>query len=45
MYQIPTEKSWSHGALGEHVHKTQWHAQIDYDNMLTVSESYQEESP
>ncbi len=26
------------GAYGEHVHRTQWHAQIDYFNVLTVTE-------
>src|SRR5262249_6122303 len=42
---IPTVNSWRHGAQGEHVHKTQWQAQIDYCNLLTVIENYREETP
>ncbi|HEX3050225.1 MAG TPA: TIM-barrel domain-containing protein, partial [Aggregatilineaceae bacterium] len=32
----PPVQSWAHGAYGEHVHPTQWEAQIDYLNLLTV---------
>lgn len=38
----PTVKSWKHGAYDEYVRRTQWRAQIDYYNLVTVSECYQE---
>jgi hypothetical protein len=41
----PTVRSWKHGAYGEHVRRTQWRAQVDYYNLLTVTESYQEQTP
>jgi hypothetical protein len=41
----PPVKSWRHGAYDEHVHRTQWHAQIDYLNMLTVTECDRENTP
>ena len=41
----PPVKSWRYGAYDEHVHRTQWHAQIDYLNMLTAHESDRENTP
>jgi alpha-glucosidase (family GH31 glycosyl hydrolase) len=41
----PPVNAWRHGAYQEHVHRTQWHAQIDYFNLLTVTESYREKTP
>lgn len=41
----PPVKVWWDGAYSEHVHRTQWHAQIDYLNVLTVTESYRENTP
>lgn len=42
---IPDVKTWSHGALGEHVQLTQWQLDIDYHRLATVSEHYHEETP
>ncbi|MBZ0295508.1 MAG: DUF5110 domain-containing protein, partial [Anaerolineae bacterium] len=42
---IPPINRWSHGAQDEIVHRTQWQAQIDYPDILTVLESYREVSP
>jgi hypothetical protein len=42
---VPPLKAWQDGAYGEHVHRTQWHAQIDYLNVLTVTEGYRENTP
>jgi hypothetical protein len=41
----PPVKSWRHGAHEEHVHRAQWHVQIDYLNMLTAAESDRENAP
>lgn len=41
----PPVHVWRHGAYEEHVHPTQWHAQLDYFNLLTVSEGYRERTP
>lgn len=41
----PKIESWHDGALGENVHRTQWHLQMDYHNIGTVSESYREVTP
>jgi hypothetical protein len=41
----PPVKAWRDGAYGEHVHRTQWRAQIDYDNVLTVTDGYRENTP
>jgi hypothetical protein len=41
----PPVKSWRDGAYGEHVHRTQWQAQIDYCNVLTVEENTRENTP
>ncbi|MBZ0282159.1 MAG: DUF5110 domain-containing protein [Anaerolineae bacterium] len=42
---VPPVRNWSHGAEGEHVHRTQWYAQVDYHNLLTVIEQCREISP
>ncbi|MBN1965542.1 MAG: DUF5110 domain-containing protein, partial [Anaerolineae bacterium] len=42
---IPPAHRWSHGALDEVVHRTQWEVQIDYANIFTAVESYHEETP
>jgi alpha-glucosidase (family GH31 glycosyl hydrolase) len=42
---IPEIQTWTHGALGEHVQRTQWHVQVDYHNVATVSECYREQTP
>ncbi len=42
---IPPTHRWSHGAQDEVVHRTQWHAQIDYANIFTASEGYREVTP
>lgn len=42
---VPPVRNWSHGAEGEHVHRTQWYAQMDYHNLLTVIEQHREISP
>lgn len=44
-YFTPPVKNWRHGAQGEHVQRTQWHAQVDYCNLFTAIERYTEESP
>lgn len=44
-YFVPPVNNWRHGAQGERVQQTQWHAQIDYCNLLTVTENYCEETP
>ncbi len=41
----PNPQAWRHGAYDEQVHRTQWHAQIDYLNLLTVAEGYRETTP
>jgi hypothetical protein len=41
----PPGRSWRHGAYGEHVHPTQWQAQIDYLNLFSVAEEYREQTP
>ena len=41
----PPVKSWRDGAYEQNVHRTQWRAQIDYFNIFTVTESYQENTP
>jgi hypothetical protein len=40
---VPEITAWSHGPLREHVQRTQWHAQIDYDNLFTAIEEYRED--
>jgi alpha-glucosidase (family GH31 glycosyl hydrolase) len=45
MALTPTIKTWTHGAAREHVQQTQWSAQVDYRNLLTVVESHREETP
>ncbi|MBI5960593.1 MAG: DUF5110 domain-containing protein, partial [Chloroflexi bacterium] len=42
---IPPVNVWRQGAYAERVHPTQWRAQIDYFNVLTVIESCQEKTP
>lgn len=42
---IPQTHSWRHGAQGEHTHKTQWRAQIDYANLFTAGVQHREETP
>jgi hypothetical protein len=42
---IPSVNVWRHGSYDEHVHYTQWHAQVDYFNLLTVKESHTEKIP
>ncbi len=42
---IPDMQSWTHGALGEHVQRTQWQVQIDYHQLASVSEAYREQTP
>ena len=41
----PKMETWCHGALGEHVHTTQWHLQMDYHNLATTVENNYEEIP
>lgn len=41
----PPVHQWSHGSNGRHVQRTQWSAQIDYLNLLTVLEQHLEVSP
>ena len=41
----PNIQTWQSGAVGEHVHKTQWQAQVDYHNLVTVVEEYREKTP
>jgi alpha-glucosidase (family GH31 glycosyl hydrolase) len=41
----PEIKTWSHGASGEHVHRTQWEAQVDYHNLASVVERRREKTP
>jgi hypothetical protein len=41
----PPGQAWRRGALGEHVHRTQWRAQVDYLNVLSVAEGHQEQTP
>lgn len=40
---IPEITAWSHGALREHVQRTQWQLSMDYDNLFTVIEEYTED--
>ncbi len=42
---IPNMQTWTHGASGEHVRRTQWQLQVDYHNLATVIESYRERTP
>src|SRR5690606_5340860 len=35
----PEIETWTHGASGEHVQRTQWHVQVDYNHIASVSES------
>jgi hypothetical protein len=42
---IPPANRWSQGAQDEIVHRTQWHAQMDYANIFAISEQRLEESP
>ncbi|MCI0711829.1 MAG: DUF5110 domain-containing protein, partial [Chloroflexi bacterium] len=41
----PPAHAWRHGAYEEHVHPTQWHAQVDYFNLMTVKTGYHEKTP
>lgn len=41
----PNIQTWQSGAVGEHVHKTQWQALVDYHNLATVVEEYREKTP
>ncbi|MBI5928015.1 MAG: DUF5110 domain-containing protein [Chloroflexi bacterium] len=41
----PPVQSWRHGGYEEQVHRTQWHAQIDYFNIVTVTAGYRETTP
>jgi hypothetical protein len=45
MTLIPKMQTWCHGALGEHVHTTQWLVQMDYHNLATTVEDHREETP
>ncbi len=42
---IPKIETWQSGTLGEHVHRTQWRAQVDYHNLATAAEEYRELTP
>jgi len=42
---FPVANHWSHGARDEHIHLTQWQAQIDYDNLFTVIEHHHDATP
>ncbi len=42
---IPEMQTWTHGALGEHIQRTQWQVQVDYHNLATAHEEYREETP
>ncbi len=41
----PQRNVWRDGAYEENVHRTQWHAQIDYLNIQTVKAYYRENTP
>lgn len=41
----PEIKSWQHGALNQHVRRTQWQLQVDYHQHAIITESYRETSP
>lgn len=41
----PPSKMWRHGGQGEHIHRSQWQAQIDYLNLMTVAEGHIEKTP
>lgn len=43
--RVPSKNAWRHGAYGEAVHRRQWHAQIDYYNLLSVTEQHREDWP
>lgn len=40
---VPEIKAWAHGPLREHVQRTQWQLQIDYDHLFSVIEEYRED--
>jgi hypothetical protein len=40
---VPEITGWSHGPLREHVQRTQWQLQVDYDNLFTAHEEYRED--
>lgn len=41
----PPAKAWRHGAQNEHVHRTQWKAQVDYANLFTAMLAHTEDAP
>lgn len=41
----PSEETWKHGSQDEHIHRVQWHAQIDYFNVYTLCDGYREKTP
>lgn len=41
----PPIRAWRQGAYNEHIHPTQWQAQIDYLNLLSVAEGRREQTP
>jgi len=42
---VPPARRWQHGAQGEHVHRTQWSAQLDYANLFTAVEGERDVTP
>ncbi len=41
----PKMQTWTHGAHGEHVQRTQWQVHVDYHGAADVDEGYREVTP
>ena len=41
----PKIQTWAHGAVGDHVQRTQWQVHIDYRGVADVDEGYREVTP
>ena len=42
---IPKIQTWVHGAVGEHVQRTQWQVHVDYHGIAGVGAGYRETTP
>ncbi len=42
---VPKIQTWAHGAVGDHVQRTQWQVHIDYRGVADVDEGYREVTP
>ncbi len=42
---VPNTQTWTHGAVGDHVQRTQWQVHLDYHGVADTTVEYREISP